>query len=41
MITDRKEDLVKPAIEQMDKMIKRLIESSMNGDLYDKALQCL
>ena len=41
MITDRKEDLVQPAIEQMEKMIKRFIESSMGGDLFDKALQCL
>lgn len=41
MITDRKEDLVQPAIDQMEKMIKRFIESSMGGDLYDKAIQCL
>lgn len=38
MITDRKEDLVQPAIDQMEKMIKRLIESSMGGDLFDKAM---
>ena len=25
----------------MEKMIKRFIDSSMNGDLYDKALECL
>lgn len=25
----------------MGKMIKRFIDSSMNGDLFDKALQCL
>lgn len=25
----------------MEKMIKRYIESSMSGDLFDKALHCL
>ncbi len=41
MITDRKNDLVNTAVDQMGKMIKRFIDSSMNGDLFDKALQCL
>jgi ATP-dependent DNA helicase 2 subunit 2 len=41
MITDRKNDLVKSALEQMEKLIKRFIDSSMSGDLFDKALQCL
>ena len=41
MMTDRKEDLVKTALEQMEKMIKRFIDSSMNGDLFDKAVECL
>ena len=41
MITDRKQDLVAPAIEQMEKMIRRLIASSMNGDLFDKAMDCM
>ena len=41
MITDRKEDLVLTALEQMEKMIKRFIDSSMNGDLFDKAIECL
>ena len=41
MITDRKQDLVGAALDQMEKMIKRLIDSSMNGDLFDKAFDCL
>jgi hypothetical protein len=41
MITDRKEDLVQLALGQMEKMIKRFIDHSMSGDLFDKALECL
>lgn len=41
MITDRKEDLVQLALEQMEKMIRRFIDHSMSGDLFDKALECL
>lgn len=41
MLSDRKEDLVQSAIEQMEKLIRRLIVTSMNGDLYEKALECL
>ena len=38
MISDRNADLVGSALDQMEKMIKRFIDSSMSGDLYDKAL---
>jgi ATP-dependent DNA helicase 2 subunit 2 len=41
MLSDRKEDLVQTAIEQMEKLIRRLIVTSMNGDLFEKALECL
>lgn len=41
MITDRKQDLVAEALDQMQKMIKKLIISSMNEDLFDKAMDCL
>lgn len=41
MITDRKQDLVSTALDQMDKLIRRFIDSSMSGDLFDKAIGCL
>lgn len=41
MITDRKQDLVSTALDQMDKMIRRFIDTSMSGDLFDKAVECM
>lgn len=41
MITDRKVDRVGEAIQQMQNMIERFVNNSLNGDLYDKAIECL
>lgn len=41
MINDRKTDRVGEAISQMQKMIERFVESSLAGDLFDKAIDCL
>lgn len=41
MITDRKTDRVSDAIRQMQAIIERYIRQSLNGDLYEKALECL
>ena len=41
MITDRKVDRVNDAISQMQKMIERFISTSLKGDLFAKALDCL
>jgi len=41
MVSDRKVDRVADALEQMKQMIKRFVLNSLNGDLYDKALECL
>jgi ATP-dependent DNA helicase 2 subunit 2 len=41
MISDRKVDRVEPALNQMKDIIDRYIRGSINGDIYDKALECL
>ena len=41
MITNRKVDKVAEAIKQMQAIIHRYIRCSLDGDLYDKALECL
>lgn len=41
MINDRKTDRVSPAMRQMQAIIERFIRSSLKGDLYDKAFECL
>jgi len=41
MISDRKHDRVNSAIRQMREIIDRYIRGSINGDIYDKALECL
>lgn len=41
MLSDRKEDLVEEAMSQMSQVIRRMVVSSMDGDLYDKAMECL
>lgn len=41
MITDRKTDRVNDAIRQMQAIIERYVRQSLNGDLYEKALECL
>ena len=40
MIKDRKTDRVSDAISQMTKMIERFINTSLKGDLFDKAIEC-
>lgn len=41
MISDRKTDRVSSALKQMQAVIEKFIRSSLNGDLYDKAFDCL
>ena len=41
MISDRKTDRVSTALRQMQQVIERYIRCSLNGDLYEKALECL
>jgi len=41
MIHEKAEDLTNSAIEQMIKLIEKFIEESFQGNLYDKALDCL
>jgi ATP-dependent DNA helicase 2 subunit 2 len=41
MIKDRKTDRVSEAISQMSKMIERFVNTSLKGDLFDKAIECL
>lgn len=41
MVTNRKTDMVKEALRQMQSLIERYIRSSLRGDLYDKAIECL
>ena len=41
MITDRKVDRVSTALRQIQEVIKKFVRSSLGGDLYDKAIECL
>lgn len=41
MADERKEDRTVEANTQMEKLIKKLIDTSMNNDLFDKAIDCL
>eukprot|EP00347_Sterkiella_histriomuscorum_P022676 403337575 len=41
MVTDRKVDRVGTAIDQIKDMITKLVNNSLNGDLYHKAIECL
>lgn len=41
MISDRRHDRVNSAISQMRDVIDRYIRGSINGDIYDKAIECL
>lgn len=41
MVTDRKVDRVGTAIDQMKDMITKLVNHSLHGDLYQKAIECL
>jgi hypothetical protein len=41
MVSDRKVDKVDIAIDQMKKIIERFVNNSLNGDLFEKALECL
>jgi len=41
MVNDRNVDRVGTAIYQMQKLILRYLEMVMNGDLFDKAMECL
>lgn len=41
MIKNRERDLVKDGLRQIQSVIERFIRSSLNGDLYDKALETL
>lgn len=41
MIKDRKTDRVSDAISQMSKMIERFVNTSLKGDLFDKAIECM
>lgn len=41
MISDRQTDRVSDALRQMQAIIERYVRSSLSGDLYDKAFECL
>ena len=41
MVSDRKVDRVGDALQQMQKMIERFIITSLKGDLFAKAIDCL
>lgn len=41
MINEKTEDLTSSAIKQMSELIMKFIEESFQGNLYDKALDCL
>ena len=41
MVSDRTHDRVSSAISQMREIIDRYIRGSINGDIYDKAMECL
>ena len=41
MITNKREDLVVSAIGQMDVIIQRLVDESVNGSHFNKAVDCL
>ena len=41
MINDRKTDRVQDALRQMQAIIERYVRCSLNGDLYQKAFDCL
>eukprot|EP00828_Plagiopyla_frontata_P035002 TRINITY_DN4569_c0_g1_i2.p1 TRINITY_DN4569_c0_g1~~TRINITY_DN4569_c0_g1_i2.p1 ORF type:complete len:303 (-),score=81.79 TRINITY_DN4569_c0_g1_i2:145-1053(-) len=41
MISNKKEDLVETAVEQMSNLIRKLIINSLNGNFYPKAFSCL
>lgn len=41
MVSDRKTDRVSSALRQMRDIIDSFIKSSMQGDIHDKALECL
>ena len=41
MVEDRKVDRTNQAQQQMKVIIDRFIRSSLEGDIYDKALECL
>ena len=41
MMSNRSEDLVDSAINQMNTVVLRLVEESINGSHYNKAIDCL
>jgi ATP-dependent DNA helicase 2 subunit 2 len=41
MISDRKVDRVQDALKQMQAIVDRFVRCSLNGDLYEKAYECL
>ena len=41
MIKNREQDLVKDGLKQIQSVIERFIRSSLDGDLYDKAMETL
>ncbi len=41
MVNDRNVDRVADALTQMQNMIERFVQNSLNGDLYEKAIECL
>ena len=41
MFSNKEEDMVEEAIEQMEKIILRLVEESYQGNNFDKSIDCL
>lgn len=41
MVTEKRADLVDSALTQMQRMIMRLVDESVRGNFFDKALECL
>jgi len=41
MVSDRQVDWVSTAISQMTNIIKMFVRRSLNGNLYEKAFECL
>ena len=41
MINDREEDRVEDALKQMKAIILEFIKHSIQGDIYEKAIECL
>ena len=41
MLQNKKEDLVNHAIQEMQELIYTLVETSIRGSFFDKALKCL